>query len=154
VGVVPAGVHDTHLAPQVGGADRRGEGEPGRLDDGQGVHVGAQRHHGAGVAAAQHPHHPGVGDLPPHLEPQGLEALRHQARGPELAVGELGMLVEVASPGDHALLGGPGRGVDGLAQLLAAGRGRDQEQQGEGASEPHVCLLATGRWAGESTRVR
>ena len=99
---------------------------------GQRVHVGAQRHHGAGLAALEDAHDAGHGDLLAHLvQAQRAQVLRDEPRGAHLAVAELGMLVQVAPPGDdlrlHAVGGGGEGGIEaegGVGSVHGGFRGR------------------------------
>ena len=50
--------------------------------------------HRARLAAAQDPDDAGLGDPGPHLEPERPQVLGDQARGLDLTVRELGILVE------------------------------------------------------------
>ena len=94
VGVVPARVHHARVL--------RGVGQPGLFPDGQRVHVRAQGHRGAGPGAPDQSHHAVVRHARLDLvHPHGFELLGHQGGGPLLAVGQLGMGVDVAAPRDH-----------------------------------------------------
>ena len=101
VAVVAAGVHDRYLLAVVladrGGAERQVVAFGHR----QAVHVGAQQHHGTRLAAPQQAHHAGVGDPGLHFHPEPCQVFSDDAGGAELAVGQFGVLVEVAAPGDH-----------------------------------------------------
>ena len=70
--VVPARVHDTHLAAVVLGADLRRERQPGLFDHGQGVHVGAEGDHRAGLAALEDADDAGLADARPDVEAEPL----------------------------------------------------------------------------------
>ena len=63
VDVVAAGVHHADVAPGlVTGLHRAGVGKPGLLDNGQGVHVGADQNDGS-VAVFEHAHNPELADV-------------------------------------------------------------------------------------------
>ena len=89
VGVVAAGVHPPRVL--------RGAGQPGRLLDGQGVHVGAQPDHGAGAAAAQDGLDAGAGDARAHFEPQFFQVGGDEGGRLLLLEAELGDLVQLAA---------------------------------------------------------
>ena len=95
VHVVTTGVHDGDvLTVGIRAALRARVGEPGHLLHGQGVHVGAEQHHGA-VAVAQQAHHPGAADPGRHVESVRREPFRDQPRRPGLLEAELRVEVEV-----------------------------------------------------------
>ena len=111
--VVPTGVHDTHFLAVPVAARLAGKGQVDFLRHRQAVHVGAQRHHGAGQRALQQPHHAGVGDAGAHLvQPQRLQVQGHDLGGAEFAVAQFGVLVQVAPPGDDGGLERGGLFVD------------------------------------------
>ena len=114
MGVVTAGVHDAdHVAVPLG-LDFRREGHADLFGHRKRVHVGAQGHHRAGQRTDQQAHHTGVRDTFLHLvHAQALEVLGHQLARAELAVAELGVLVDVAPPADELLFDGLGGDVDG-----------------------------------------
>ena len=94
MGIVAAGVHHAGIL--------RGEGQAGLLDDGQGVHVGAEGDRGSFPPAADQGHNAVMGD--PRLDlidAHGPQVSGHLGRSPLLAVAQLGMGVEVAPPLDH-----------------------------------------------------
>jgi hypothetical protein len=93
VDVVPAGVHDT--------VDLGLEGHVRLFQDGQGIHVGPDRHDPAGLPAFEDTHDTGVRDLFRDREAQGLQPLRHQGRGLELAVSPFRVLVNVPADLDE-----------------------------------------------------
>ena len=139
VRIVPAGVHHADLAAPVRGARHRGEGKARRLGDGQGVHVGAQRHHRSVLRSAQHSDHAGVGHVPTHLETERLEVIAHQRAGADLAVRELRVLVDVAAPADHALLECRRTSVDLRGEVSArGGRGAEGQQRTEHSKSTFV----------------
>ena len=100
MGVVAAGMHDAgHLAVphrlHLGG-----EGHVDPLLDRQRIHVGAQRHDRTGLAALQHAHHAGFADAGSDFVAQGFQVLGGQRRRARLVIGEFGILMDVAPPGD------------------------------------------------------
>ena len=101
VGVVAAGVHHAHGLAQVGGFHLGGEGQVVGFGEGQAVHIGAQGHHGAGLAAAQNAHHAGAAHASLHLQAQLAQVGGDEGGGAGFLVAELGVLVDVAPPGNH-----------------------------------------------------
>ena len=94
VPVVAAGVHDPRgLA---------GVGVLARLLDRERVHVGPEEKRPPGTFRGEPRHDPSLGD--PGLEgvAEGPEALADEARGPRLAVGQLGVGVEIPPSRDQA----------------------------------------------------
>ena len=135
VRVVAARVHHADLVPVIGGAHARRERQPGLLGDRQRVHVGAQRDDRALRVAAQHRHHARVRDAGAHAQAELAQLLGDDPGGALLAVAELGMLVQIAAPLDHARHRGARRAVDGVAQLVAGRRQRGERQQARTARE-------------------
>jgi hypothetical protein len=124
---VAAGVHHAHLLAAVLGGGGRLERQVPLLAHRQRVHVGAQRHHGPGLPPAQDADDARVRDAGLHLEAERPELLRHPLRGAELAVAELRVLVDVASPGDDLRLDGPRRRCErGIGDFGAGGRGGER----------------------------
>ncbi|MBK7189067.1 MAG: hypothetical protein IPH86_10410 [bacterium] len=132
MGIVAAGVGHRHRSPVVRCRRGRGERQARRLGHGQRVHVGAQGHHAAGFRAAQHADHAGMSDTFTHLQAKLLQVRRHQGRGAALAIGQFGVLVDVAPPGDDPCGHGVDAGVDlGQGHGRGAG-GTGHQQQGAG----------------------
>ena len=131
VGVVAAGVHHAHGLAQVGGFYFGGEGQVVVFGEGQAVHVGAQGHHGAGLAAAQNAHHAGAGHAGLHLQAQLFEVRGNDAGGAGFLVAQLGVLVNVAPPGNDFgfFLGGQlgNAGIEG--RVLGVGGGGSGQRQ-------------------------
>src|SRR4051812_31412389 len=95
VDVVAAGVHHRHLvAVGVGAGDLAGVGQSGGLPDRERIHVRPQQHRPA-VPVVQDADHTGAAHPLVHLETGTPEPAGHQARGPRLLVGQLGVLVDV-----------------------------------------------------------
>jgi hypothetical protein len=118
VRVVPAGVH--HAAVEAVPLRAHGalEGDVDLFGDGKRVHVGAQRHGRSGLAALEDADHAGMRDLLAHdVEAERAQVLGDDLRRAQFPVAELGILVEVAPPGDdlrlEATRGGIDRGVEG-----------------------------------------
>ena len=105
VAVVAAGVHLAVVAAGVG--------QPGGLDDGQRVHVGADADALAAVAVAQPADDAGAAQAAVHLVAPGGQALGHQVAGGMLLEGQFGVLVDVVAQAHHL-------GQDG-GDLLAQG---------------------------------
>jgi hypothetical protein len=127
VRIVAARVHDAHRLAVPSRSRLRRERHRGALFDGQGVHVGTQRDDRTGLGAAQQPDDPGDADLGAHF----VELERAQVRGDDrcgahLAVAELGVLVDVASPRDEARDDGGDGGVDTAGERVGGvgGHGR------------------------------
>ena len=135
VDVMSAGVHHADLLSVVSGAHFRRERQIGVLGDGQGVHVGAHRHHRSRLPALQDPDHAGVGDPFAHLvEPEFPEVFRHHPRGLELAVPEFGMLVDVLAESDRFRFETGHRFLDAVVpdpEFLGRGRRRQADKEGE-----------------------
>ena len=89
VGVVPAGVH------RAVGA--RGEVEPGVLVQRQRVHVAAQQHRRAGLAAGEHRGDAARGLVQLDVERQAVDRLEHVLPGHGQLVADLRPLVELAA---------------------------------------------------------
>ena len=117
VRVVPAGVHHADVLPVVLGRGLAGERHVDLLANRQPVHVGAQRDHRAWPAALQNGDDAGAGDGRLRFESEGLEAIGDVLRGLQLAVGELGPLVEIPAPLQQF-------GLDGGGELVDLGRER------------------------------
>ena len=112
VRVVPAGVHDADVLPFVLGRRLAGERDVDFFANRQAVHVGAQRHDRARPAALEHGDDAGAGDAGLRLEPEGLEAVGDVFRRLDLAVGELGVLVQIPAPLEQLGLDRGGQLVD------------------------------------------
>ena len=102
--VVPARVHDVDLPPVVGRPRPGSERDLGQLLHGQGVHVGPQGDDRRGGTAAEDSDDAGVSDAGPHLQAKRPQVRGHDPRRAQLAVAELGVLVDVAPPGDDLRL--------------------------------------------------
>ncbi len=101
VGVVAAGVHDSDGLALPGCGCLAGERQVHLLGDGEGVHVGPQRHHGARPASLDHGDDAGLGHSGPRLETKGAESFGDELRCLDLVVPELWIPVQVAAPLDH-----------------------------------------------------
>ena len=145
VGVVAAGVHDADRLAVPLRLHLRGEREVDLLGHRQRVHVGAQRHHRAGQRALQQADHAGVGDAGAHLvEAEPLQVLGDDAGGAELAVAELGVGMDVASPGDHPALDLLGGGVDLVGERRGGDGGFEHEISSMSLGEPRSGPRPTG----------
>ena len=92
----PQAWHHAHLLSQVGGAHGRLEGVRRVLGDRKRVHVGAHRHHRTGPPAPQEAHDARVRHARAHVvEAQRAQVVGHQRRRVELAVAQLGVLMDV-----------------------------------------------------------
>ena len=143
VGVVATGVHHPDRLPLPGRGDLAGERQVDLLGHRQRVHVGAQGDDRARPSALDHGDDAGPGHTGPRLEPERPEPLGDELRGLDLAVAELGALVQVAAPLDELRAARRQRGVDpcGHRRRLERGGGRGAERgeqggRGEGHGEP------------------
>ena len=145
VRVVAAGVHDADRFAVPGRALLRCERQVCLLLDRKGVHVGAQRDDRAGQGTAQQADDTGHADFGTHLvEPEGAQMRSDDSRGPELAVAELGVGMDVAPPRDQLRLDGGDGGID------PGGERVDGRARGGTAAPGMVgdCVPARGRvWA-------
>jgi hypothetical protein len=101
VRVVATGVHHTHGLAAVRGRLGRSERQAGGLGHRQRVHVGAQRDARAGLRAFDYAGDAGAGDTGTHLHAERAQVRRDELRRARLAMTELGMPMQVASPFDH-----------------------------------------------------
>jgi hypothetical protein len=101
VRIVPAGVHHAAVLAVPLGADLAREGHVHFLGDRQGIHVRPQGHDRPGACALKRADDAGMGDLLDDLvEAEGAQVVGHDLRRARLAIAELGVLVEIAAPGD------------------------------------------------------
>ena len=70
------------------------------LDDGQRIHVGAQRHDLSWLAAFEHADDAGLADAGLHLHAELAQMVGDELAGARFAVRQLRVLVDVATPGD------------------------------------------------------
>ena len=152
VAVVAAGVHHRHGLAVVLRRNLRGERQAGLFGDRQSVHVGAQGHDLAGLAALQDTDDPGLADSGAHFHAQAAQMVGDHLGGANLAVAEFGMLMQIAAPGDDLGLQrlglGENRGVIGLGgrnlglRVLRLGRTDHHHRRGH-TREPnrlgHTC---------------
>ena len=97
-----AGVHHTDLLAVIGSAHDRREVEPGLLDHGQRIHVGAQRHDRPRQPTHEYAYDAGMSYVGAHfVEAQAAQMLGHQRRGSELAIAEFRISMNVAPPSDN-----------------------------------------------------
>ena len=141
VRVVPAGVHHADFLPVVGRLHRRLERHVDLLDHRQRVHVRAQRHYASRLAALEDADYAGVRDGRLHLDAERFEAIGDQLRGAELAVAELGMLVDVAAALDDLRLDGGGRGIKPLVESGGGEGGGHQDHSEEDFQRAFPCVI-------------
>ena len=79
----------------------RGKGKINLFGHRQGIHIGAEGDHWPRLAALEDGHNTRMRDLVAYLVTELPEMLDHQSRCAELAVAQLGILVNVAPPRDH-----------------------------------------------------
>jgi hypothetical protein len=99
-----AGVHHAGHAAHPRRLDLGRERQVDLLLDRQRIHVGAERHHAARLSSLEDADHAGVADAGLHLVAQRRQMLGDQRRGAGLVIGELGVLMDVAPPGDDLVL--------------------------------------------------
>lgn len=112
-----------------------------QFGNGQTVHVGAQRHHRARLAAAQDSHDPGLPHRRLHLESELPQVIGNQLLRARLLEAQLGVFMNVTTPRDH--LGHDRRQLafDELGQLRRGGALRvcasaaQQGHRGSGETE-------------------
>jgi hypothetical protein len=96
-------VHHTHGPAVVLGFCTAGEGQFRLLCHRQAVHVRAQRDDGPALPTPEHGDDAVFGDAGARLQTQAPECLDEVLRGLRLAVRQLGMLMEMATPGEHVV---------------------------------------------------
>ena len=121
VRVVAAGMHDRHGLAEPLRLGLRRERHVDPLLDRQRIHVGTQRHHAAGLAALQDADHAGDADAGLDLDAELREVLGGERGGARLLVGKLGVLVDVAPPGDDLVLDLEGGFGNAVGELVASG---------------------------------
>ena len=132
--VVTARVHDADILPLILARHGRRVRQTRFFRHRQRVHVGAQRHHFAGLSAAgpvavQDSDHASVRDTGRHFDVERLEVRRHQRRGANLVIGELWVFVNVSMPGDDV---GFDRGrflVDVFVEIRSSGKREQGEEE-------------------------
>ena len=110
--IVTACVHYADALTVVFRGNRGLEGNLDLLGHRQRVHVGPQRHHRTRALAAQHADDSRLGHAGAHFQPEALQLRGDDARRPHLTVAKLGMLVQVAAPGDHLRIDIGGAPID------------------------------------------
>ena len=128
--VVTAGVHHADVLTVVRRAHGRLERNVDLLDDRKRVHVRSQGDHASGLAAAKNSHHAGVRDWSAHLDAELAQAVGDELGRAELAIAELGMLMDVAAALDHRRLHFLRRLVDALVERRAHCHGHDDHRFG------------------------
>ncbi len=101
VRIVTTGVGNADLAAEIGGGADRLEWPLGLLGDRERIHVGADRHDGAWLPAAQDADDAGVCDTGAHHEAQPGELAGDDRGGPGLVIAQLRVLVDVVPYLDH-----------------------------------------------------
>ena len=112
VRVVAAGVHDAHFFAAVARLRHRLEGHVGTLDDGQRIHVGAQRNRGAWLAGPKQRDHAGFCDAGFDFETERLQVLGDDPGGAHFAVGKFRVLVKIPPPRDDLAVNRFGSGFE------------------------------------------
>ena len=113
------------------------KGRPAAFRHGQAVHVGAQGHHGAGLAAFQQGHHAGAAHAGLHFQAQLAQVVGHEGGGAGFLVAQLGVLVHVAPPGNYlglllvGQLGNAGRKGGGFWAQARARRQQVRRPEGK-----------------------
>ena len=128
--IVSAGVHDADFLSVVGAAHRRLERQVDLLGDRERVHVRSQSGDASRFAAAKNADDPSVRDRRAHFDAQLFEFVGDQLRCAELAIAELGMLMDVAAALDHRRLHFLRRLVDALVERRAHCHGHDDHRFG------------------------
>jgi hypothetical protein len=116
VRVVSASVHDADGAAFVRARGLARERQVDLLAHGQRVHVGAQRDHGARSAALDHGDDAVLRDAGARRQAHRAQLFGDEARGLDLAVRQLRVLVQVSAPLDEARRRGLDARVDVLGQ--------------------------------------
>ena len=132
---------------QIRAPGRGGEGQPLRLLDRQGIHVGAQRHNRTGPAPAQDADHPGSRNTGPDLQAQAAQVLGDQSGRALFLVAEFRVGMDVPPPGDHLSFLRSGLLRDFLleARRLGCEGNRtapcesERDQAAEGFGRGHAC---------------
>ena len=114
VRVVAAGVHDRDGLAAVGAGRLALERQAEIFLHRQRVHVGPQRNGRPGLAAFEDADDAGLGDAGLYLHAELLQMVGDDLGASHLGIAELGMLVEVAAPGQHL-------GFDGLRGAVGGG---------------------------------
>jgi len=94
-------VHHADILAVVLRAHHAAERQPFRLRDGQCVHVGAKRDHRPWLSTLKNSDDAIAADARPNLEAERLQVRGDECRGARLLEGQLGMLMNVATPLDE-----------------------------------------------------
>jgi hypothetical protein len=70
---------------------------------GQRIHISAEGYHRAWLPSTEHCHDASVRNRCANLEPQRPEPVGDEVPGARLTITQLGMLVDIAPPGDNAV---------------------------------------------------
>ena len=95
-----AGMHHADFFALIFTFHLRCERQIDGLDHRQGIHIGAQCHDGAGLAAHKHGNDAGLRHAGLDLEAKLLQMLRDHLCRAYLAITQFGMLMDVTPPGD------------------------------------------------------
>ena len=132
--IMAAGVHHADGLAVVLRRDFRSEGQAGLFGHRQRVHVGAQGDARPGLAAFQYGDDAGMRDAGAHLQSERAQMRGDEFRGAEFAIAELGILVQVATPGHDLVLHGRRQGG---GMIFAGGRGGRKQEQAAGEQGAH-----------------
>ena len=97
---MPTGVHHADILAVVGRSDLGGERHVDFFGHREGVHVGPQGDDRPGLPAFQHSHDAGMRHARAHLQTERTQVVCDELRGSRLAIGELGVFVNVPAPGN------------------------------------------------------
>jgi hypothetical protein len=157
VDVVAAGMHEADFAAVEGRFVLGSEGQVRFLGDGQGVHVAAHGHNGAGFAALQDAQDAGLGVACPDLEAELAEVVRNDTGGAGLLEAEFRVAVDVLPDGDEFwrelvgqrldLLFEGGRGTKRRRVGGRCGQGnKDTNRDGDGPAFHGLLLMGRGAY--------
>ena len=128
VGVVSARMHHADFLPVERRPRRRLEGQVNHFRDRQPVHVGSQRHDASGQPSPEDADHTGFRHAGLDLQAKGPEVIGDDLRRADLAVRQLGVLMNIATPGDHLRHHALNTGVEIGAEVLS-GRVRHRQRE-------------------------
>ena len=158
VSIMSAGVHDTHRLAAECRRDARSERDIHLLGDWQTIHVCAQHDRGTGTPAFQQCDDTGFRDAGFHGQAEPTQMICDELRRAELAIRQLRILVQIATPRDHSRQDhfDPGfrlRGEITRGKLIRRLTPRGDRQHRENCNRPcptqdfsqlHGTLLGTG----------
>src|ERR1041385_4990191 len=111
-------MHHIDLMPEVSPLVLRGERQPRGLLHGKRIHVGTQGNNRSGLCAAPQGDHAGLRDASLYLQAKFPEMRCYERGCTYLLFAKLGMLVNVAPPGNELLLDLRGALADFLLEVL------------------------------------